>query len=159
MPGSKPGSRRPPNAGKGRPKGSKNKASADVRAAAQVYTDEALATQVELMRGNPGAPSPEFLQAFGKLTGAGRWQEAAELAIGEVERLVGALKATPPQTRACRLGCLGPRARAAITGRDRRGRDGAGVLHPDRRDSPERMTVHFTSRPGLNRIESAATWA
>jgi hypothetical protein len=38
-------------AGKGRPKGSKNKKSAEVRAAAQVYTQESLRTLVRLMRG------------------------------------------------------------------------------------------------------------
>src|SRR5713101_5097273 len=45
------GSPRPPNAGKGRPKGAVNKITAEVRAAAQVYTKEALTTLVRLMRG------------------------------------------------------------------------------------------------------------
>ena len=45
------GNPHPVNAGKGRPKGSKNKKSAEVRAAAQVYTQESLGTLVRLMRG------------------------------------------------------------------------------------------------------------
>jgi hypothetical protein len=39
-----------PNAGKGRPKGSLNQATADVRAIAQSYTEEAILTLVALMR-------------------------------------------------------------------------------------------------------------
>jgi hypothetical protein len=45
------GSRKPPNAGKGRPKGSKNKLGADIRALAQVYTAEAILALVAIMRG------------------------------------------------------------------------------------------------------------
>ena len=45
------GSRTPPNAGKGRPKGSKNKLGADIRAMAQVYTAEAILALVDIMRG------------------------------------------------------------------------------------------------------------
>ena len=45
------GNPHPVNAGKGRPKGSKNKKSAAVREAAQVYTQESLRTLVRLMRG------------------------------------------------------------------------------------------------------------
>jgi hypothetical protein len=45
------GNPHPVNAGKGRPKGSKNKRSAEVRAAAQVYTQESLRALVRLMRG------------------------------------------------------------------------------------------------------------
>jgi hypothetical protein len=41
----------PPNAGKGRKLGSKNKKTAEVREAARVYTSEALRTLVRLMRG------------------------------------------------------------------------------------------------------------
>jgi hypothetical protein len=46
------GSRTPPNAGKGRPKGSKNKLGADVRGLAQVYTAEAILALVDIMRGH-----------------------------------------------------------------------------------------------------------
>ena len=46
------GSRTPPNAGKGRPKGSKNKLGADIRAMAQVYTAEAILALVDIMRGH-----------------------------------------------------------------------------------------------------------
>jgi hypothetical protein len=61
--------RKPPNAGKGRPKGAKNKVSADVRALAQTYTEEALYALVKLMRGQrrPGrraAPVPYQTQAY-----------------------------------------------------------------------------------------------
>jgi hypothetical protein len=45
-----------PNAGKGRPKGSLNKATADVRAIAQSYTEEAILTLVALMRGKKTPP-------------------------------------------------------------------------------------------------------
>ena len=45
------GSLRPPNAGRGRPKGAVNKVTDEVRAAAQVYTKEARTTLVRLMRG------------------------------------------------------------------------------------------------------------
>ena len=38
------------NAGKGRPKGSLNKATADIKAAAQVYTEDALATLAQIMK-------------------------------------------------------------------------------------------------------------
>ena len=44
------GSLRPPNAGKGRPKGAKNKGNAEVRALAQRYTAEAIHMLVFLMR-------------------------------------------------------------------------------------------------------------
>ena len=44
------GSLRPPNAGKGRPKGAKNKGNAEVRALAQQYTNEAIRKLVSLMR-------------------------------------------------------------------------------------------------------------
>lgn len=38
------------NAGKGRPKGSMNKATADIKAAAQVYTQDALETLAQIMK-------------------------------------------------------------------------------------------------------------
>jgi hypothetical protein len=44
------GSLRPPNAGKGRPRGAKNKGNAEVRALAQRFTDEAIRKLVCLMR-------------------------------------------------------------------------------------------------------------
>lgn len=43
------GGKRP---GAGRPRGSLNKATADIRAAAQVYTDEALSQLATIMRGS-----------------------------------------------------------------------------------------------------------
>ena len=45
------GNPHPVNAGKGRPKGSRNKKTAEVREAARVYTNEALLALVRLMRG------------------------------------------------------------------------------------------------------------
>ena len=40
----------PDNRPRGRPKGSVNKATADIRAAAQAYTDDALATLAQIMK-------------------------------------------------------------------------------------------------------------
>jgi hypothetical protein len=66
MPGSKPGSRRPPNVGKGRPKGSLNKATADVRGLAAVYTPEAVRLMAAVM-GNKKAPLMARVMAADKL--------------------------------------------------------------------------------------------
>src|ERR1700681_2549260 len=66
MPGSKPGSRRPPNAGKGRPKGSLNRATADVKVLAGVYTPEAVRLLAAVMR-NTKAPLMARVMAADKL--------------------------------------------------------------------------------------------
>ena len=57
------GSLRPPNAGKGRPKGAKNKGNAEVRALAQRYTDEAIRKLVSLMRSKETSELTQFYAA------------------------------------------------------------------------------------------------
>jgi hypothetical protein len=57
------GSPRPPNAGKGRPKGAKNKGNAEVRALAQLYTAEAIRRLVSLMRSKKTAKLTQFYAA------------------------------------------------------------------------------------------------
>src|SRR6266446_8766229 len=57
------GSLRPPNAGKGRPKGAKNKGNAEVRALAQRFTDEAIRKLVSLMRSKETSELTQFYAA------------------------------------------------------------------------------------------------
>lgn len=52
----------PPNAGKGRPKGSVNKATADVRALASQYGEAAIKTLAEIM-GDTAQPAPARVSA------------------------------------------------------------------------------------------------
>jgi len=57
------GSLRPPNAGKGRPKGAKNKGNGEVRALAQHYTNEAIHKLVSLMRSKKTSELTQFYAA------------------------------------------------------------------------------------------------
>jgi hypothetical protein len=56
--------------GKGRPKGAKNKVSADVRPLAQTYTEEALFKLVTLMRGERGKDGDGAVRGAVRAAGA-----------------------------------------------------------------------------------------
>jgi len=90
------GSLRPPNAGKGRPKGAKNKGNAEVRALAQRFTNEAIRKLVSLMRSKETSELTQFYAAQELLNrGHGRPATAATGESGTGPAPAPALPAGP----------------------------------------------------------------
>lgn len=77
------GRQKPPNAGKGRPKGSPNKATAEIKAIAQQYGPEAIATLVEVMQ---DAKSPSRVAAAKELLDRAYGKSAQPIEGGDPDK-------------------------------------------------------------------------